>query len=68
MLPGECVGSLTETCFDCRSEMEIRVLKSARGHYLGFLCPKCGPYSRESGYFMNEDAAKWALVSGAYHR
>jgi hypothetical protein len=68
MLPGECVGSLTETCFDCRSEMVIRVCRSAAGYYLGFLCPKCGPYSRESGYFPTRDDATAALASGAYHR
>jgi hypothetical protein len=68
MLPGECVGSLTETCFDCRSEMEIKVCKSAAGFYLGFICPKCGPYSRESGYYPNMVEAQAALDSGAYHR
>jgi hypothetical protein len=68
MLPGECVGTLAEVCFDCRSEMVIRVLSSAAGYYLGFLCPGCGPYSRESGYFPTKEDAQRALDSGAYHR
>jgi hypothetical protein len=68
MLPGECVGTLAEICFDCRSEMTIKVCTSAAGHYLGFICPKCGPYSRESGYFRTREEALTALDSGAYHR
>ena len=68
MLPGECVGDTTEVCFDCRSEMAIKICTSAAGHYLGFICPKCGPYSRESGYFPTKEDAQAALDSGAYHR
>lgn len=68
MLPGECVKDTVTICLECGTDLELKVLSSAAGYYLGFLCPKHGPYSRESGYFVDEDAAKWALVSGAYGR
>jgi hypothetical protein len=68
MLPGECVNDTVETCFDCRADMEIKVLSSAAGYYLGFMCPNCGPYSRESGYFADAFSAKAALATGSYGR
>lgn len=68
MLPGEIVGDTVETCFDCRADMEIKVLMSAAGYYLGFMCPNCGPYSRESGYFPSKESAARALESGSYGR
>jgi hypothetical protein len=68
MLPGEIVNDTVTTCMDCDTALEIKVLCSAAGHYLGFFCPQCGPYSRESGYFPNREAAEEALASGSYGR
>jgi hypothetical protein len=68
MLPGECVGTTVTDCSECGETLSLKVCKSAAGHYLGFFCKNDGPYSRESGYFVDEDAAKWALISGAYGR
>lgn len=40
---------------------ELQVLKSAAGHYLGYLCEDGMPYSRESDYFPDEATAQDAL-------
>ncbi len=68
MLPGEIVGDTVTTCMDCGRELKLGVLRSAAGHYLGFICHQCGPYSRESGYFPDAETAKAALESGSYGR
>lgn len=39
----------------------IQVLKSPAGYYLGYLCEEGMPYSRESDYFPDEEAAQAAL-------
>jgi hypothetical protein len=44
------------TCTECNSSLNIRVCKSAAGWYLGFICPKDGPYSRETVYMSKETA------------
>jgi hypothetical protein len=68
MLPGEIVGDTVVNCVDCETPLKIKVLSSAAGYYLGFLCPQCGPYSRESGYFKSKFDAALALESGSYGR
>lgn len=42
--------------------MELEVLQSAAGYYLGTHCDFCGPYGRESGYFPTYEAAEKALA------
>lgn len=67
-LPGECVNATRTACYECGTELTIRVCVSAAGYYLGFFCPNCGPYSRDSGYFPTREAAQEALNSGYYGR
>jgi hypothetical protein len=47
-----------EVCTICNKTLSIRVCKSAAGYYLGFICPKDGPYSRATGYMTEEEAEK----------
>ena len=49
-LPGECVNDTKTICYECGAALTIDVQRSAAGYYVGFYCPKCGPYS-ESGYY-----------------
>ena len=63
-LPGECVNDNQTFCIDCGTALSIEVLRSAAGYYIGFCCPKCGPYSRESGYYPNKEAAEKAMKEG----
>ena len=51
----EC-KEISRTCEDCNTELPLKVLRSAAGHYLGYWCPNCGPYSRMSSYYDKEDA------------
>lgn len=74
MLPGECNGVGGYTCVgdgDDESHGEIKlkleVLHSAAGYYLGYTCPKCGPISRESGYFKSRAEADAALPDPTPH-
>jgi hypothetical protein len=57
MMPGETVGSeyRTYTCNDCHTKMELEILNTPAGHYLGYWCD-CGPYSRETDYMTRDDA------------
>lgn len=72
MLPGETVGTDGVVCdHDFASGIEpstltLKVCMSAAGYYLGYECPHCGPYSRETGYWKTRDAAEKALASGRY--
>lgn len=67
-LPGETVGGTETKCMDCQTVLKLSVLRSGAGYYLGYFCPKCGPYSRESGYYPNKEAAEKALESGLFGR
>jgi predicted RNA-binding Zn-ribbon protein involved in translation (DUF1610 family) len=67
-LPGETVGDTVTSCMDCETELKIEVLKSAAGYYIGFFCPNCGPYSRESGYYRTQEDAQKALDNELYFR
>ena len=44
------------------------ICKSAAGWYIGHWCSRCGPYSRERGYYWSADDARDALESGEYAR
>lgn len=74
MLPGECNGADGYTCVgdgDDDSHKEIKlvlqVCSSAAGFYLGYICPKCGPISRETGYFKSWAKANAALADPKPH-
>jgi hypothetical protein len=53
---------------ECGTTLALQVLSSAAGYYLGFFCPYCGPYSRESGYFRSREEAETALDLGGFGR
>jgi len=67
-LPGEVLSTDVATCEDCGTVLPLKVLRSAAGYYIGFFCPQCGPYSRESGYYRTYDQALNALRSGQFNR
>ena len=67
-LPGECVNDTQTVCIECGAELNIQVLSSAAGYYIGFFCHQCGPYSRESGYYRSRDEAEMALSRGLFGR
>ena len=67
-LPGECVNDTRTTCCDCQTVLDIDVQRSGAGYYIGFFCPRCGPYSRESGYYRTFAEASDALESQTYWR
>ena len=54
MLDGECVEALETNCSECGEHLDIGVYQSNAGYYIGFWCPNCGPYSRESRYYRSE--------------
>ena len=58
--PGELRGIEGTTCDGCGTDLPLKVLSTRAGHYLGYWCPNCGPYSRETGY-MSLDAAERLL-------
>jgi len=68
MLPGETIATGAENpCPVCNTVLVNEVLHSPAGYYIGTQC-KCGPYSRESGYYRTSDIAQWALDHGGYER
>ena len=67
-LPGECVNDTQTVCMECGTALDIQVLCSAAGYYIGFFCPNCGPYSRESSYYASREEAEQTLNSGFYGR
>jgi len=68
VLLGETLATgAASTCSDCHTILKLEVCKSAAGYYVGSMC-KCGPYSRESGYYPSYETAKDALDSDDYFR
>ena len=60
MLNGETIASgAPNACPDCKTKLKNKVMRSAAGFYIGTQC-KCGPYSRESHYFGNNEAGREA--------
>jgi hypothetical protein len=55
-VPGELSGLHGATC-NCGAELELQVCESAAGHYLGYWCDRCGPWSRETGYYKDKYVA-----------
>ena len=61
-IKGELNGLKLEiTCIDCKETLPLDVHQSEAGYYIGFLCPNCGPYSRETRYYRTYDFASKAL-------
>jgi hypothetical protein len=67
-LPNEIVGDKLIECMDCHTKMKFSVQSSAAGFYIGTMCSKCGPYSRESGYFASKELAQNALDTNSWKR
>jgi hypothetical protein len=62
-LPGEVTGGKLQTkCSECGTVLTLSVCHSGAGYYLGYWCPECGPYGRESGYMTEEQAEKELAV------
>lgn len=60
-------GALATTCG--RSDLELQVLQSAAGFYIGTYCRHDGPFTRESAeYFPTRLSADAALSSGHWTR
>ena len=57
----------SNVCSDCGVKVIPKVMSSPAGYYVGTSC-KCGPYSRESGYYETEGQALAALQNGDYGR
>jgi hypothetical protein len=73
ILPQETIGGNTATCTgDAPFPHNLKVLhlqvcgSAASGYYIGFICPQCGSYSRESEYFRTYEQAEKALKSGTF--
>lgn len=66
MLQGETtLSGGNPTCERCGETPPFEVLQSAAGYYIGTRC-KCGPFSRESGYFRTYGEAFIALDTGKW--
>lgn len=61
-LPGETLGFTGAYCPCCCARLELQVLRSAAGYYLGYLCLEDGPVSRESYYYSNREDAEADLT------
>jgi len=57
-IPGEIVGFHAEIRCFCRQHIPLRVCFSNAGYYLGYFCDRCGPYSRETGYYATREEAE----------
>lgn len=51
----------TVECSMCGATLKLRVCRSAAGWYLGYICPKDGPYDRVSTYVKSEAVAQYHL-------
>ena len=68
MIPGETIATGAETtCSDCKVTPKLQVCRSMAGYYVGAYC-NCGPYSRESDYYITHELATAALAKGGYER
>jgi hypothetical protein len=71
VLPNETLcgpgGTHELHCEDCNELLTLKVCRSAAGYYVGTWC-KCGPNSRESGYYRTPGEAEEALKTGNFGR
>lgn len=61
VLPGEITGRKLHTQCSCGKIIDLKLCRSAAGYYLGYTCPECGPYGRETGYYKDERTIQNAL-------
>lgn len=54
-------------CPTCGGMPRVGVYRSGHGYYVGSWC-RCGPYSRDSGYYPSREGAEMALPTGASGR
>ena len=67
-LPGETIRTgAPSTCTTCHVKLELKVLYSGAGYYIG-THSDCGPYSRESGYYATVEEASSDMITGAFGR
>ncbi len=59
MLPGETIRSGASP-YHCGMKLKLQICRSHAGFYWGTWCPRCGPYTRESGYYPTREAAQSA--------
>lgn len=66
MIPGETIlsGGPSE-CPDCHTKLELQVLMSPAGYYIGTWC-MCGPYSRGSDYYATREEAQRDLDDNSW--
>jgi len=59
-LPGE-IGNLNakQPCIGCKAILDLKVLSSNAGYYVGTFCNSCGPVSRETHYGTEDCAKEW---------
>lgn len=62
MIAGETIlTGAPQTCAECEVDLEMQVLQSGGGYYVGTQC-MCGPNTRETLYFASHLSAEAALV------
>ncbi len=62
-LPNETIHlGASPNCPTCHQLLELQVLLSNAGYYIGTICC-CGPYSRESHYYRTMQEAETALAT-----
>ena len=47
-------------CKICGMKMVLAVLHNHSGWYIGYVCNVCGPQTRETDYYITEEAAEYA--------
>ena len=69
-MPGETVATGAPLkCDEANCEnYGPQLMLSSAGHYIGYSCRQCGPYSRESQYYATKAEAQSALDRGDYGR
>lgn len=68
MFQGETIHSgASEICKECGMKLELQVLYSPAGYYIGTQC-NCGPYSRESHYYKSKQQAEFDLKTNSIWR
>ncbi len=67
-LPAETIArGAAPRCEDCGQMPHVDVYRSGAGFYIGTYC-RCGPYSRESGYYPTREQAQAAFHASGYGR
>jgi len=68
VMQGETISTgAPDVCPNCGKKVKLEIVMSPAGFYIGTMC-KCGPYSRESGYYKTRELAELALLTNFYHR